>query len=80
VNIPSFMGKEVMGEASKALDSLSTLSVQLSCQGSQPPHTLVLSAGRVKEACGTIDEAVVCLKRILRIGDETGNGPIPPAS
>ena len=72
------LGKEVMSEAGKALDSLSTLSVQLSCQQCETPHTLVLSAGRVAEACATIDEAVTALKRILFIGDETGNGPVPP--
>jgi hypothetical protein len=72
------LGKEVMNEAGKALDSLSTLSVQLACQHCETPHTLVLSAGRVAEACATIDEAVASLKRILFIGEETGSGPLSP--
>jgi hypothetical protein len=81
MNIPppeSPVGKEVMTEAGKALDSLSTLSVQLACQRRGPPHALVLSAGGVMEACMTIDQAVDALKRILRIGDESGIGPVPP--
>ena len=72
------LGKEVMSEAGKALDSLSALSVQLSCQQCETPHTLVLTSTRVAEACATIDEAVASLKHILMIGDETGNGPVPP--
>ena len=71
------LGQEVMSEAGKALDSLSTLSVQLRCQHCETPQTLVLSAGRVAEACATIDEAVACLKHILMIGDETGNSTVP---
>ena len=75
---PSPFGKEVMSDAGKALDSLSALSVQLSCQQCEIPHTLVLTSSRVAEACATIDEAVASLKHILMIGDETGNGPVPP--
>ncbi len=74
---PSTLVKEVVNEAGKALDSLSALSVELSCQGRGAPQTLVLPASRVAEACATIDEAVTALKRILRIGDESGNGPLP---
>jgi hypothetical protein len=72
------LGKEVMSEAGKALDSLSALSVQLSCQQCETPHKLVLSAGRVAEACATIDDAVASLKHILMIGDASGQGPVPP--
>jgi hypothetical protein len=75
---PSPFGKEVMAEAGRALDSLSALSVQLTCQHCETPETLVLTARRVAEACATIDEAVASLKHILMIGDETGNGPVPP--
>jgi hypothetical protein len=59
-------------EAGKVLDTLAALSVELSCQCDVPPDTLVLEAGKLKEACDAIDEAVASLKRILAITDPTG--------
>jgi hypothetical protein len=59
-------------EAGKVLDSLAALSVQLSCHCDVAPDTLVLRAGKVKEACEAIDDAVAALKRILAITDAKG--------
>ena len=61
-------------EAGKALDALAALSVQLSCQCDVPPETLVLPAGKLREACAVIDEAVSALKKIVVIADEDGGG------
>jgi len=69
---------EAVDEAGKVLDALAALSTNLSCHGRGPPHTLVLPAGRVKEVCAAIDEAVASLKRILEIAVENGQGPVPP--
>jgi len=62
-------------EAGKALDALAALSVELSCHCNVPPDTLILPAHRVREACETIDEAVLSLKRILALSVAEGGGP-----
>ena len=54
-------------EAGKVLDALAAISVQLSCHANAPPHTLVLSASKVRETCDAIDEAVTSLKKILML-------------
>ena len=54
-------------EAGKVLDALAAISVQLSCHANAPPHTLVLSATKVRETCDAIDEAVASLKKILML-------------
>ena len=59
-------------EAGKVLDSLAALSVRLSCHCDLPADQLVLEAGKVKEACEAIDDAVASLKRILAITDAKG--------
>lgn len=59
-------------EAGKVLDTLAALSVELSCHCDVTPDTLVLQAGKVKDACEAIDDAVAALKRILAIADATG--------
>ena len=59
-------------EAGKVLDSLAALSVRLSCHCDVPADKLVLEAGKVKEACEAIDDAVAALKRILAITDAKG--------
>lgn len=59
-------------EAGKVLDTLAALSVQLSCHCDVPADQLVLEAGKVKEACEAIDDAVAALKRILAITDAKG--------
>jgi hypothetical protein len=62
-------------EAGKALDALAALSVQLTCQCDVHPDTLILSAGKVAEACTIIDEAVSALKKIIVIAEDGGGGP-----
>jgi hypothetical protein len=59
-------------EAGKVLDTLTALSARLSCHCDLPPDTLVLEAGKVKEACDAIDGAVMSLKQILAITDSQG--------
>ena len=60
-------------EAGKVLDTLAALSVRLSCHTCDTaPDSLVLEAGKVKEACDAIDDAVSSLKRILAITDANG--------
>ena len=65
-------------EAGQVLDALAALSADLACHCDVPPHTMILPAGKVREACDAIDEAVAALKRILDIAHESGHGPIPP--
>ena len=67
-------------EAGKILDALTALSTDLACHGDVPPHTLILPASKVREACDAIDEAVTSLKHILEIAQEAGHGPIPPST
>ena len=67
-------------EAVKALDALASVSVELSCHCDAHPSTLVLSAGKLRETCATIDDAVRALKEILEIAAESGHGPVPPSS
>ena len=67
-------------EAAKVLDDLAALSIDLSCHCNVPPHMLVLSASKIREACETIDDAVASLKRILALASASGGGPQPPAS
>lgn len=62
-------------EASKILDALVALSSDLACHCNVPPHTVILPASKVREACEAIDEAVAALKRILVIATESGQGP-----
>lgn len=69
-------------EAAKVLDTLAALSLELKCYD-QTPDTLVLNAGRVKEVCDAIDDAVNALKRILALNDGAGtaifaSGGSPP--
>jgi hypothetical protein len=66
-------------EVAKVLDDLAALSIDLSCHCDVPPHTLVLPASKVREACDAIDDAVSSLKRILAIASATGSAPpLPP--
>jgi hypothetical protein len=65
-------------EAGQVLDALAALSADLACHCDVPPHTIILPASKVREACDAIDEAVAALKRILDIAHESGHGPIPP--
>ena len=64
-------------EAGRILDALAALSADLACHCDVPPHTMILPASKVREACDAIDEAVAALKRILVIAQENGHGPIP---
>jgi len=63
-------------EAGKVLDALAAISVQLSCHANAPPHTLVLSASKVRETCDAIDQAVTSLKKILTIAADERGGPV----
>ena len=65
-------------EAGQILDALAALSADLACHCDVPPHTIILPASKVREACDAIDEAVAALKRILDIAHQSGHGPIPP--
>ena len=70
--------KQTAIEAGRILDDLAALSIDLSCHCDVPPHMLVLPAGKVREACDAIDDAVASLKRILAIAAASGNAPAPP--
>jgi len=70
--------KDTAIEVGKILDDLAALSIDLSCHCDVPPHTLVLPASKVREACDAIDDAVASLKRILAIAAASGNAPAPP--
>ncbi len=70
--------KDTAIEVGKILDDLAALSIDLSCHCDVPPHTLVLPASKVREACDAIDDAVASLKRILSIAAASGNSPAPP--
>ena len=72
--------EQTAAEAGRILDSLAALSADLACHCDVPPHTMILPASKVREACDAIDEAVVALKRILVIAQESGHGPIPPST
>ena len=65
-------------QADKILDSLAALSADLACHCDVPPHTMILPATKVKEACNAIDQAVAALKRILEIEQASGRGPLSP--
>jgi hypothetical protein len=71
---------QTAAEASKILDALAALSSDLACHCDVPPHTMILPASKVREACDAIDEAVAALKRILAIAEESGHGPISPST
>ena len=68
------------GEAARVLDDLVALSFNLSCHCDVPPHTLVLSAAKIREACEAIDDAVASLKRILANASAGEGGPHSPAA
>ena len=70
--------EQTAAEAGRILDALAALSADLACHCDVPPHTIILPASKVREACDAIDEAVAALKRILDIAQESGHGPIPP--
>ena len=72
--------RQAADEASKVLDALAAVSMELSCHCGEPPHKLVLSANQVKETCGKIDDAVCALKKILEIAVKNGQGPVPHLS
>ena len=44
--------RQAADEASKVLDALAAVSMELSCHCGVPAHTLVLSASQVQETCG----------------------------
>ena len=69
--------RETAIEVSKVLDALAALSYDISCHDDIPDDELVLPAGRVRETCGAIREAVTALKRILLISEQHGGGVIP---
>lgn len=69
--------KETAVEVCKILDSLTALTVDLSCHRHTPAERLVLSAHEVRESCKVITEAVHALKRILELTEAHGGGLIP---
>ena len=69
--------RQAADEASKVLDALAAVSMELSCHCGAPAHTLVLSASQVQETCEKIDDAVCALKKILEIAVRNGHGPVP---
>jgi len=69
--------RQAADEASKVLDALAAVSMELSCHCGVPAHTLVLSASQVQETCQKIDDAVCALKKILEIAVRNGHGPVP---
>jgi hypothetical protein len=71
--------KDTAVQAGKILDDLAALSIDLSCHCDALPHTLVLPASKVREACDAIDDAVASLKRILAIAAPSGGAPQPPS-
>jgi hypothetical protein len=71
---------QTAAEAGRILDSLAALSADLACHCDVPPHTMILPASKVREACDAIDEAVASLKRILVIAQESGLGPVSPSA
>ena len=73
------MTAKISEQAAEALDMLAALSVELYCQCDAPPDRLVLAAGELKQACGTIDEAVAALRRILAAA-EARDGPLVDSS
>lgn len=70
--------KETAAAVCKVLDALSALAIDLSCHCDVPPHALILSAQRTREACAAIEESVDGLKAILRLTQASGGGPVPP--
>ena len=70
--------QETSAQVGRILDALTALSVDMSCHCESPPDRLVLSAGRVRDACDAIDEAVSALKRVLQIAEANGGAVIPP--
>jgi hypothetical protein len=71
-------GNTTAKEAARALDALAALSVELSCHCDRPPDELVLDAGKLKETCSAIDEAVASLRRVLMLA-ERRDGPLVSA-
>jgi len=69
--------RQAADEAAKVLEALAAVSMELQCHCGEPPHKLVLSAGKVQETCGKIDDAVCALKKILAIAVQNGQGPVP---
>lgn len=72
--------KQAAEEATKVLDALAAVSMELNCHCGGAPHTLVLSASEVQETCVKIDDAVCALKKILEIAVQNGQGPAPHLS
>ena len=72
--------RQAAEEATKGLDALAAVSMELSCHCGEQPHTLVLSASAVQETCVKIDDAVCALKKILEIAVQNGQGPAPHLS
>ena len=62
-------------EAGRALDALVALSAQLSCHCDVRPEQAILPARRVREACETVDAAVLALKKIVLVAEEAGGHP-----
>lgn len=75
---PSPGSEPVTVQADKILDALAALSADLACHCEVPPHTMILPAGKVREACDAIDQAVAALKRILELEHASGRGPVSP--
>jgi len=69
--------RQAADEASKVLDALAAVSMELQCHCGEPTHKLVLTASQVQETCAKIDDAVVALKKILTIAVQNGQGPVP---
>ena len=69
--------KQTAAEVGKVLDALATLSYDIDCHCDVADDEKVLTAGRVRETCAAIRQAVTALKRILQITEEHGGGLIP---
>jgi hypothetical protein len=60
------------------LDDLAVISHHLACHArSRPADDKVITSAEISDVCKAIDDAVQCLRRILKISAASGHGLIP---
>ncbi len=70
--------RDIAAQASRVLDALTALTVQMGCHGSGQRRSRPASPTHAEDSCVALREAVAGLKHVLRIAEESGGALLTP--
>lgn len=70
--------RDIAAQASRVLDALTALTVQMGCHGSGQRRSRPASPTHAEDSCVVLREAVAGLKHVLRIAEASGGALLTP--